>query len=78
VACNDDSCDLGSRVIFTATAGVEHTIVVGGFIGGRGNFQLTIDNVFKREENQVEQNMKEGGAECPIPCMGNATAATSG
>ncbi len=40
VASNDDACELGSRVGFTAVAGAEYEIAVDGFVGDRGHVVL--------------------------------------
>ncbi|MCA8944309.1 MAG: trypsin-like peptidase domain-containing protein [Planctomycetes bacterium] len=42
VACNDDSCSLGSAVSFSATVGTTYWFRVGGFQGATGSFDLTI------------------------------------
>ena len=44
VACNDDACDIRSRVSFVAIAGQEYLIRVGSYIqasAGLGSFQIT-------------------------------------
>ena len=38
---NDDACDPGSRLVFPAHAGVQYSIVVGGYAGAAGTFRLT-------------------------------------
>jgi hypothetical protein len=40
--CNDDSCNLGSRVSFAVVAGHTYTIVVDGFSDNAGRFTLQV------------------------------------
>ncbi|MGE3174442.1 MAG: hypothetical protein AB7O97_17560 [Planctomycetota bacterium] len=42
IACNDDSCGLGSSVSPTLTAGQTYRIHVGGYNGATGDFDLTV------------------------------------
>jgi Tol biopolymer transport system component len=42
LACNDDFCDLGSRVTMSVSAGETYVIVVDGFGGSRGDFTLRV------------------------------------
>lgn len=47
LACNDDGCGTGverveSRVTLTVTSGQQYLVRVGGYVGARGNGQLTI------------------------------------
>lgn len=42
LACNDDACDLGSRIVMPVVAGETYVIVVDGYGGDAGQFTLQV------------------------------------
>lgn len=43
ITCNDDRCGLQSQIGFPVTAGQTYYIVIGGYNGATGNFDLVVD-----------------------------------
>jgi hypothetical protein len=62
--CNDDSCDLDSRVTFSAFAGQTYLIRIGGYEAEQGSGTMTITCLGE-------------GASCPADCDGDGRVAPS-